>query len=402
MVEDLSFAQSFKHLTWTPLVTYTRVTSSDSNENDGLASNGKMIACSWKSTSTVAVFNAEKTMAFDANTPLIKGHQGMIYDMAWSPFEDRLLATCADDGKVKMWVFDDYEGCIGKGNIMDADLILDAHHRKCMGVKWHEAAENLLATHSIDKTIKVWDINEDRCGDAIFTFSDMGDHATSIRWSPDGKMIGSMHKNKTMQFVDPRQEATALRGNGHVGPRQQRFDWVDNQTIITTGFESGAKRQWGAWDLRNLEQPLVLGPLNDGSGVPYFFYDREYSMFIMAGRGDNTTSIYNFDRSSPTILNLVQMNNFLSTTHKAFTIMPKHVVDVRNQEVMRAARVTNVGTLEVLAMRIPSRVGGFNQDYYPPFVANEPSSKAEDWSAGTDVPAKTMQLTAEKKVQVKK
>ena len=77
------------------------------------------------------------------------------------------------------------------------------------------------------------------------------------------------------------------------------------------------------------------------------------------------------------------------------------VMDTDSQIIV-AVNVTNVGTLEVLAMRIPSRVGGFNQDYYPPFVANEPSSKAEDWCAGTDVPAKTMQLTAEKKVQVKK
>jgi len=40
--------------------------------------------------------------------------------------------------------------------------------------------------------------------------------------------------------------------------------------------------------------------------------------------------------------------------------MPKHSVDVSKQEVLRSARATNTEKLEVLAMRIPSKVGGFN------------------------------------------
>lgn len=213
-----SFAQSFKHLTFNPIVTYNRVTSSDTNENDGIASNGKMIAMSWGSVSTVAVVNAEKPKTFDANTPLIKGHSGNIFDMTWSPFEDRLLATCADDGKAKLWVFDDYEGI--QENRMDCDLELEAHSRKCISVQWHEAAENLLATHSIDKTIKVWDINEDRCDEAMMTFTDMPDYCTSIRWSPDGKMLGCEVKNKSMVIFDPRQESSVVKSQGHAGPRQ--------------------------------------------------------------------------------------------------------------------------------------------------------------------------------------
>lgn len=103
-----------------------------------------------------------------------------------------------------------------------------------------------------------------------------------------------------------------------------------------------------------------MGALNEGSGVPYIHYDREYSILILAGRGDNTAGVYHFDKSTPTMLNLIQTHNFLDTTSKAFAIMPKHAVDVSKQEVMRSARVTNTGKLDVLAMRIPSKVGGFN------------------------------------------
>lgn len=349
---------------------------------DGISSNSKMIAMAWGQTSTVAVFNAERSLTFDATVPLLRGHSGTIFDMQWSPFEDRLLATCADDGKAKFWVFDDLEGLTGGKSRSECDLELDAHTRKCMSVQWHEAAENLLATHSIDKTVKVWDINEDRCDDAIFTFTDIPDYCTSIRWSPNGSMLAGMVKNKSMVVVDPRQESSAAKAQTHVGPRQQRVQWVDDETLLTSGFDREAKRQWGAWDIRNLEQPLIMGPLNEGCGVSYIHYDREYRIMFLAGRGDNTIGVYHFDKASPQVLNLVQTYNFLSTTQKAFALMPKTCVDVTKQEVLRCVRATNTDKLDVLAMRIPSKVGGFNQDYYPPFTANEASSTAEAWCSG--------------------
>ena len=54
-----------------------------------------------------------------------------------------------------------------------------------------------------------------------------------------------------------------------------------------------------------------MAPLKEGSGVPFIFYDKEYQILTMAGRGDNTVSIFHFDKSSPTFLNEVQTNNFL-------------------------------------------------------------------------------------------
>ena len=395
MVEstDNFFAQSFKHLTFNPLVKFNRADTSNSNENDGVASNGKMIAVNWKTTAAVAVFDATKPRNFDANVPLLKGHSGMIYDLAWSPFEDRLLATCADDGKAKLWCFDDYSGLSESGTRSDPDLELDAHARKCLSVQWHEAAENLLATHSIDKTVKIWDIDEARCDEPLITFTDMPDYATSIRWSPDGAKICGMLKNKSMVVMDPRQEASVMKAASHVGPRLQRVQWADDTTLITSGFDKEAKRQWGCWDLRNLEQPLALGPLSEGSGGPYIYYDRSYGIMIMAGRGDNVIGIYHFDKASPTFLNYCSTYNFMQTTQKAFCMAPKQSVDVSVQEVMRSVRITNSNTIEVLQMKIPSKVGGFNQEYYPEFNASEPSSTAEAWEQGTDVPAKTMQMS---------
>lgn len=303
MVEDQQLVKSFQHLKFNTSLTFNSVNAADTNDQDGLASNGKMIAVAMKSTGTVAVFDATKPRTFDANLPLIKGHQGHIQDLQWNPFEDRLLATSADDGKVKLWIFDDNTGCDSTGSRLEPDLELDAHHRKCLSIQWHAAADNLLSTSAVDKTVKIWDINEGRNEEAVITFTDMPDFATSTRWSPDGKMLGVCCKNKSLAVFDPRQEASIVKAGGHEGPRQQRMAWVDDSTLLTTGFDATAKRQWGAWDIRNMEQPLLLGALNDGSAVPYFYYDRQYNIMILQGRGDNVSMVSHFDKSSPTMLN---------------------------------------------------------------------------------------------------
>ena len=102
---------------------------------------------------------------------------------------------------VKLWQFEDYEGV--KENRSECNIEIDAHEgRKCISAQWHVAADNLIATHSIDKTIKIWDINDS--DEDHYTFTDMPDFCTSIRWSPDGKMLAGMVKNKTMVFCDPR------------------------------------------------------------------------------------------------------------------------------------------------------------------------------------------------------
>ena len=364
----------------------------DSNEHNGVAINGKMVAVNWKSTSSIAVFGTDEAQTFDPKIPLIKSHTGNILDMQWSPFEERLLATCADDGKVKMWVFDDFNGLTGKGNLTECDLEIEAHHRKCLSVQWHNSVENLVATHSVDKTVKVWDINEDRYDEPVITMTDFSnDHCTNIKWSPNGKMIGGMGKLKKMFIFDPRTEGAVMTGASHEGPKMQRIDWADDDTVITTGFSREVSREWGVWDIRNLEQPLMKGPLFGSTGVPYFFYDQQYKQMFLHGRGDNSLAIYSYDKSSPqSILNLSTTVSFGTASTKGFAVAPKQVVDVSKQEIYRGARATGDDKLEILQLAVPSKQGTFNPAYYPPFRANEPANNAEAWLAGTDVEPKTM------------
>ena len=103
------------------LTTFHGVTGAGTGEHEGVASSGPMVAVPWNKPGAIAVFNTEKGRTFEADIPLLKGHIGAIQDMQWSHFESRLLATSADDGTVKFWVFDDEKG-LTSGHREDADM----------------------------------------------------------------------------------------------------------------------------------------------------------------------------------------------------------------------------------------------------------------------------------------
>ena len=88
---------------------------------------------------------------------------------------------------------------------------LEAHQRKCISIQWYKAEEELVTTHFIDKTVKIWDINEGRNDDSVITFTDMPYQVKFILRSPDGKMTAGMIKNKSMVIFDPRQEALKVK-----------------------------------------------------------------------------------------------------------------------------------------------------------------------------------------------
>ena len=47
----------------------------------------------------------------------------------------------------------------------------------------------------------------------------------------------------------------------HQGPRAQKIAWIDNNTVVTAGFNPNACREFAVWDLKNLDQPMAKGDI---------------------------------------------------------------------------------------------------------------------------------------------
>eukprot|EP01033_Poteriospumella_lacustris_P008928 gene8927-6410_t len=78
-------------------------------------------------------------------------HPGIVYGVAWAPFQSTIFATCCHDGLVRVFNY-----------AMMGELLytLRGHNARVFSVNWSPIVPGLLATASDDRSILVWNINE--------------------------------------------------------------------------------------------------------------------------------------------------------------------------------------------------------------------------------------------------
>lgn len=73
-----------------------------------------------------------------------------------------------------------------------------------------------LASGSLDKTLKLWDLSGSRARSRCrSTFNGHKDFVLSVAFSPDGNWLISGSKDRSVQFWDPRSAVTHMMLQGH-------------------------------------------------------------------------------------------------------------------------------------------------------------------------------------------
>lgn len=95
----------------------------------------------------------------DLQVPVIETGSTVI-DFEFSPFDNKLLATGGENGRVRLWKVP-AEGLTSlKTNVTVPDADLLNHNHKIVTVNFHPLVNNLLVSTSGDMTAKVWDLNK--------------------------------------------------------------------------------------------------------------------------------------------------------------------------------------------------------------------------------------------------
>lgn len=193
----------------------------------------------------------------------LRGHNGDVLDMAWSP-HDAWLATCSVDNTVIVW---------NALKMPEMVAVLKGHSGLVKGVAWDPVGK-YVASQSDDKTLRIWR-TADWQQDAVISepFEECGGttHVLRLSWSPDGQYLVSAHAmngggptaqiveregwRQDKDFVGHRKAVTCVRFNSNILQKSYK-SWCKPQQYCCCAIGS-RDRSLSVW-LTALKRPLVV------------------------------------------------------------------------------------------------------------------------------------------------
>jgi hypothetical protein len=165
---------------------------------------------------------------FSPGQTVLRGHEDMVYHVAWSPSGGR-LASASRDGTVRVW---DPTG--------EAEpLVLRGHEDWVYHVAWSPSGER-LATASWDDTVRVWDSTGEAEPLVLRGHEDWVYH---VAWSPSGARLATASDDGTVRVWDSTRQAEPLVLRSHRG-LVYRVAWSPSGERLATASKDGTVRVW--------------------------------------------------------------------------------------------------------------------------------------------------------------
>ncbi|MEO0835742.1 MAG: NB-ARC domain-containing protein [Cyanobacteria bacterium J06642_3] len=203
----------------------TSPSHTNSNEDVAWSPDGKLLASGGKER-TIRIWDSntgENYRVFDLNIDFL-----FWVSVTWSP-DGKHLAIAAQE-QIQLW------------NVETASCIktLAGHQQYVISVVWHPN-QNLIASGSLDGTVRIWDINTKKCLQVLHH----DNYVWSLAWSHSGNLLASAAYDLTAKIWDA---ATGKCWHTLLG--HQNWLWSvawsqDDRTLVTGSFDRTAK----FWDV---------------------------------------------------------------------------------------------------------------------------------------------------------
>ncbi|POV95096.1 hypothetical protein PSTT_16466, partial [Puccinia striiformis] len=308
--------------------------------------------------------------------PLCRAHTAPVLDTSFSPFSDTLIASSGEDGKIVLTHIDEDRLTaalrIEKPEVNDLEpvLRLSGHVRKAGHVKWHPAAENVLASSSLE--VKIWDVEKAAC---VVEFAQQPDMVGSMCFDWTGNLLATTCKDKKLRIYDTRSGELTSIADSHTGIKGSRVEWMGRlDRICTTGFSKFSDRQVFVWNSGDITRgPIKQLTIDTSSGTLMPFWSDNDILFL-AGKGDGNVRYYEYEADE-----LTEYKS--SEPQRGMCWLPRRALNTQDCEIARAYKVTN-NLVEPISFIVPRKSDSFQADIYPPALSGKPAMSSSDFFAG--------------------
>ncbi|KAK7496457.1 hypothetical protein BaRGS_00012379, partial [Batillaria attramentaria] len=305
----------------------------------------------------------------------IQGHGDFVADFDFSPFDDYMLATGAQDNSLKVWLLPQESE---RENVSEAALVLPSQNRRIENVLWHPTADGVLAA-STDTCVKVFDVVNaaEKCA-----VSDHGDQVQNMSWRTSGALMSTTCRDKQMRILDLRANQVVQKVPGHQSVKDTRIQWLgDTDYIVSTGFAAGQDREIKLWDVRNLQSSLKTLGAQGSTGALMCFFDEDTSMVFLAGKSDTSIRFLEVTEKTPYLTEgMVDRTEQI----KGAALVPKRAMELMSGEVDRLLLLVKQSILSVPYVVPRKSYRDFHADLYPDTAGGEPALTASQWFSGQD------------------
>jgi len=194
---------------------------------------------------------------------ILKGHSNEGYGLSWSPLKEGHLLSGSNDAQICLW---DINAAFGK-KVLEANQIFKVHEGAVGDVSWHLKHEYLFGSVGDDCHLLIWDMRTAAPNKPQQSVIAHQSEVNSLAFNPFNEWLlatGSM--DKTVKLFDLRKLSCSLHTFSNHTDQVFQIEWSPmNETILAS---SGADRRLMVWDLARIGET----PEDEEDGPPELLF----------------------------------------------------------------------------------------------------------------------------------